>query len=299
MRTYYHFYVTCPSCHEPHSTGAPIQILKDRYKCSSCGAIFKRTVNLTSYIHTCQYLVEKNQNEVFLSGIPLLWKVSPNIVESSYIDWLKTAPEGKFIITWPWKEVKFIPLLFSEYLSEYPERSVIIIGNVKEQSDNIYGHPGMNEIFEKMIYLKKEDGYLNDNIKREMNKFNRKDVLFKDEITYYTILRRGLGDISRDRFEDVFDGTPEKCRRTIFKELYEDYGEECIRNYRKIPSKRKSKVINENGIFDITIGNRPEWTGELKFNKSGLWNVLINVEHIKNPSFEICTHNVKIGRAHV
>lgn len=289
MKNYLHFYPTCPCCHEPHINGTRLVKLDSNLrKCSSCHAIFHQFVDITPYNKLCTYLRDNIENEDFLRKLPLLWDISTNIIENSYIEWLNDLPQGKYIITWPWKNVKFIPVLLSEFLFEYPEKRAVVIGNAGNgEYKGYYEHPKVNELFSSLIYIKNPILDLKTDLKREMNKFDRKDVLIKDSRTYYVIRKKGSDDSRREREENIFDGSPEKCMRTIFKELEEAYGKNCVRKYKRFPSNRKPKIINPEGIFDVTIGKREEWTGRLNYNRHVFWKALFNSNNIRKIDFLI------------
>lgn len=290
MREYYHFYYTCPNCHEPFIVGGPLEKRDDEIKCLVCKTVFKDYIDIRPYTKLCRDLLEKNQNEKRFSRLPLLWKVSMNIIEETYVDWIKTLPIGKYIITWPWKRVKFLPILFSEFLLSFPNSSVAVIGNIKNDDYDFISFPGINEIFQHMIYLEPKFE-LNKDLKKEMGKFKRRDVILKKDRTFYIIKKIGANNTSKYRIEDIYDGNVEKCKKEIFDTLEEEFGDKCIRIYRKIPSKRRPRIMNENGIFDVTIGIREEWTGDLRYNKTWLWESLLNcetmnrIDSIKNTFF--------------
>jgi hypothetical protein len=96
-------------------------------KCSCCDAHFHSTIDLSSsdrFANIAEAVIntEGEQAEKYLSDLPLVWKIKPNQIEDEYIRWVRRTSRGKFLITWPWEEVKFIPLLVSEYLLNEPEK---------------------------------------------------------------------------------------------------------------------------------------------------------------------------------
>ena len=91
-----------------------------------------------------------------MPNIPLFWGIKQNIIEKSYIEWLSDeTPIGKYLITWPWRAAKFIPILVSEYLMKNPRDKIIVITEYREwnNSDSFMTHLPVNRLFEKLIYV--------------------------------------------------------------------------------------------------------------------------------------------------
>lgn len=287
-REYYHYCITCPNCHEPHFTGSQIEVLKPNiYRCNSCKTLFRNELDLTKFEKTSNFLLQKNEAPHYLKKIPLIWKVTPNIIEESYLEWISKCKKGKYLITWPWNKVKFIPLLISEFMHDNPNKKVVVFGNVSENNPEKINYPGLNVVFEHIIYLDQKTHLINDypDLKSEMNKFSKKDVLIKSKRTSYIVRRIRTAKKAQPRREkDLFDGSVEKCKKYLFKEIAEEYGLNSIRKYEKIPSNRKPRILNEKGILDVLIEESPRWVGELKYNNLRLWTVLINSNQIHSPS---------------
>ena len=116
---YFTKHPVCPNCLEPLNEGIElIQFDENIFQCSKCGSKFKNKISFT------------NQNDLTID-FPLFTKVVLNKIESSYLDWILKGIDGKYLITWPWKEVKFIPILISEYLSKFENNKIVVFVNSK------------------------------------------------------------------------------------------------------------------------------------------------------------------------
>ncbi|RLG93160.1 hypothetical protein DRO34_01040 [Candidatus Bathyarchaeota archaeon] len=291
MRTYYHFYPVCPNCHEPHINGSSLERIDNKnLRCSSCGVLFRSRIDIFSsgrFVNTVDAVLNKEgeKAEDYLSGLPLVWEVRPNRIEEEYIVWVNRTSRGKFLITWPWETVKFIPLLVSEYLLNNPARKVVVVGDISSDSPDEMGVtvPDIKEVFDSLIYLEGlERNDIDERIKKEMRKFDKKFVLQKRKVIHNVIHRIG----TRYRVEEICDQNLTKCRNRLIREIKEDYGEESIRNIDERKTKRESiikrvKTLNPEGLIDIKLEEREQWMGELKYKKEWLWNVLLNPEKIR------------------
>jgi len=299
MKIYYHFYPTCPACHEPHVSGATLERSGNDLKCSSCGAHFRKGVDLVSsgkFPKTVDAVIrsegERARNE--LTRIPLLWEVRPNIVEDGYIRWLRKIEKGRFLITWPWKEVKFIPLLLAEYLLDNPDKKAVVVGEVADNSDrDETGVPAMDEVYNSLIYLESpETDDIGREFREEMKKLDWKCVFLKKKVVHYLIKEVG----SRGhRTEDICIDTVTKCKNKLIKEIKLDFGEKSIRCVtRKINSEWRKKTLNTDGFIDIKLDEREQWMGKkLNYKKQWLWNVLLNSGKIRRLSRMIPAASLK------
>lgn len=292
MRSYFHFYPTCPDCHEPHLDGFPLEVVNEgRLKCNRCGTQFRDKVDLISsdkFSNTTARIIEKEGEGArkFLNELPLFWEVKLNELEKEYVRWIKKNPEGKFLVTWPWETVKFIPLLVFEYLNANPENRVAVIGRIDSSSlktsskENRIGKADVKESFDNLFYFeKRNETKIPREIKTEMNRFDERSLVEKKKLVNYTVRRVGAGYASSGICESSF----KKCLRDLKKELVEDFGDGCIRTVDEIRLKqeRKEKDINPNGFIDLKLEEMEQYTGNLRYNSKWLWNVLLNTENIK------------------
>ncbi|MGC8692317.1 MAG: hypothetical protein ACP5RZ_04790 [Thermoplasmata archaeon] len=288
MRIYYHIYPTCPVCYEPHVNGFILE-KKPGYpiRCSFCDSYFSYNVNLVENpdkfpktVDAINKIYKENKVNDYLKNLPLPWKIKPNIIEEEYINWVTKVENGKFLITWPWMEVKFIPLLVSEYLLSKTDKKVAVIANLHTTTnpdEKVIEAPSIDEIFNKIIYLElSELKSMDEDILREMNRFNKKYIISKKQIVYYRIKKPG--NIIN---ENVYDGTMSECKKMLIKEC----GNDAIKviNEKYISGKNKEISINQNGFIKISLEEREQWMGEIsKIDsiKKWLWEIIMNSEHL-------------------
>ncbi|NOR46919.1 MAG: hypothetical protein GQ533_02565 [Methanosarcinaceae archaeon] len=279
MRTYYYRGITCPNCHEPHVNGGAIEILdKSSLRCTSCGAKFKKTINLHSselFPETFNYIIEREGENAkqYLSRIRLKWKIEPNIIEQAYIDWLSAETSGFFLITWPWHDVRFIPLLVFEYLMNNPGKRAVVIGNYSNyKEDKIEISPSSPSVFTNMIYTVNAES-VSTKIKKEIKHLDRKLILKKEKVVDVIYKKIGANELKTK----LFHKTLRKCKNEIIKEDSE-FKEDLLRNIteHKLNGRSNTKEINKDGIWDVSLNEQERWTGDLKYNKIWLWDVLLN-----------------------
>lgn len=70
--------------------------------CNNCNCLFSPLVEFEYSGHP--------------SALPLYWEIVPNLIEKTYLEWLKSSPSGQFLIVWPWRDVKITCLLVHELL---------------------------------------------------------------------------------------------------------------------------------------------------------------------------------------
>jgi len=306
MRTYYYRGITCSNCHEPHVNGGAIEILdKSSLRCISCGAKFKKTINLHSselFPETLSYIIEMEGENAkqHLSHVPLVWKIEPNIIEQAYIDWLSAETNGFFLITWPWHDVRFIPwlsaetngfflitwpwhdvrfipLLVFEYLMNNPGKRAVVIGNYSNyKEDKIEISPSSPSVFTNMIYTVNAES-VSTKIKKEIKHLDRKLILKKEKVVDILYKKIGANELKTK----LFHRTLRKCKNEIIKEDSE-FKEDLLRNIteHKLNGRSNTKEINKDGIWDVSLNEQERWTGDLKYNKIWLWDVLLNLTRL-------------------
>ena len=103
-----------------------MDINKNILKCDSCGCYFRNN------------LLINNSNGNFL--FPQFSEIKLNKIEESYVNWVCDDFDGKYIITWPWKSVKFIPIFLSQFLFKNSNSKMVVFTNpIYFQSDEFSG----------------------------------------------------------------------------------------------------------------------------------------------------------------
>ncbi|MBU0756660.1 MAG: hypothetical protein KKF44_01220 [Nanoarchaeota archaeon] len=292
MRVYYHVYPTCPSCHEPHNKGMPIEILgKNDLRCSSCGANFSNNVNMLSsgkFENTVKIVIknEGKNAEKYLSIIPLVWKINPNPIESEYTRWIDNLNSGKFLVTWPWRNVKILSLLAIDYLIKNSSKKVVVVCNISSKSDDLeINCPSLKDTFEHLIYIQNEEkGGIEEKIRREMRSFDRRFVLKKNKVVHFVINRIG----TPYRRDDISFDSIQKTKNRLIREIESDFGFDSVRNVEistlDHPKNKHERTSNPDGFIDIKLEEREQWSGNLVYRKQWLWDVLLNSRKIKRLS---------------
>ncbi len=290
MRVYYHTCPTCPQCHEPHATGSSsLEVLEDCIHCPSCDAYFYRYVDLVSsgkFPKTIETVINSEGQEVvkYFENIPLVWRVSLNPVETEYISWITQAEKGVYLVTWPWKEVRFIPILVTEFLITRPASKAVVIGDVSNDgNDGIIESPGLDESFRNLVFIESPETEFGD-LKTEINRFGRKMVFKKVKVVNCTI-KEVKGKNQR---EFTCSETIRKCKNNAIRDLEELFGENAVRivKWKKLKTQNwREVVLNDDGLFDIRIEEREQYSAKnLKYRGRWLWEVLLNSQKIKRPS---------------
>ncbi|HEY9245837.1 MAG TPA: hypothetical protein VIO11_03225, partial [Candidatus Methanoperedens sp.] len=295
MRTYYYRGVICPNCHEPYVNGKPLEILDDiNLRCSSCGAKFKKSINLYasgSFTKTIDYVTENEGKNAcnHLSRIPLVWKIHPNIIERAYIDWLHNENEGIFLITWPWREVSFIPLLVSEYLLNHSDRRAVVIGNYTPSGEyNSEILPSSTpETFRNIIYLENPQP-VSPELRNEIKRLKRQLIFEKETLIDIRYKKYGKNEIKHK----LCHNTLIKCRNLVKKEAKELFGEGFLRELTVLRSDgiKRPEMIDKKGIWDVYLEEQERWTGDLHYNKIWLWEVIANSSRLHSLSKKILSY---------
>ena len=123
MRKYFTNIQFCPNCFDVANNHLKhLDINKNILKCDSCGCYFRNN------------LLINNSNGNFL--FPQFSEIKLNKIEESYVNWVCDDFDGKYIITWPWKSVKFIPIFLSQFLFKNSNSKIVVFTNpIYFQSD--------------------------------------------------------------------------------------------------------------------------------------------------------------------
>lgn len=280
MRAYYYHGITCPQCHEPHVNGQAIETVnKGIFRCISCGAKFQKHIDIQSsnlFPKTINHVINKEGEKAanYLSNLPLVWKIKPNIIEQEYIDFFSTEKKGFYFITWPWRDVRFIPLMIFEYLLINPDKNAVVIGNYTcNDNKEVELFPSSPLVFNNLSFLKDIEE-IDSDVKREIKKFTDKLVFEKEKVVEIKYKRIGSNEPIPPR---LCYHTLRKCKNKILKEDSE-FGDSFLRNIseHKPGCNPVVETIHEKGEWDVSLYEQERWTGSLQYNKVWLWEVLFN-----------------------
>jgi len=117
MRKYFTNIRFCPNCFDvvDNSHLKHLDINENILKCDSCGCYFRNNILIN----------DSKGNFLF----PQFSEIKLNKIEKSYVNWVLNDFDGKYIITWPWKSVKFIPILLSQFLFKNPSSKIVVFTN--------------------------------------------------------------------------------------------------------------------------------------------------------------------------
>ena len=261
-----------------------IYLNKINLRCTSCGVKFNKEVNLCStelFPKTLDYITmrEGDDTKNYLSCIPLVWKIKPNIIEQAYIDWLSAEKKGFFLITWPWRDVRFIPLLVFEYLLNNPRKRAVVIGNYSTyEEDKIELSPSSPHAFTNMIYTVNAES-VSPEIKKESNKLDKKLILYKEKVAEAIYKKIG----SNEKRTEYCYKTLRICKNEI-RNLTKnsEFGRGFLRKIteHKLNGRLITKEFDKNGAWDVSLTEQERWTGSLKYKKIWLWDVLFNLTRL-------------------
>lgn len=269
------------------------------YKCSNCGTYFFNQISLDEYEKTFN-LIEDNLENIE-KRVPLIWDLNLNIIEKSYLEWLNPNVKGKFLITWPWNDVKFIPLLISEYALNFPNQKIVVLDymdNIEDINNINISKPDMDSILNKLYFFdSNSNNELDPEIKRESNKFNKKkqkNILFKSKkIHMHLKLLNDLeNNIEKDYSVDFQDYCSKITPGKIKEIIQENYNNDKIVRSVELEGFKPRKFKSENPLFDVKADYRLEWGGKPRFNTSNYWNILNNLNNLKSVKSNLNYTNV-------
>jgi hypothetical protein len=283
---YFHLCITCPDCKEPHLIGTQLEELdSDWFKCNNCGCIFTNKLKFYKerFPHTFDKVYRLNPSipKESTSFIKLPWAVESNLLEQSYIDWLKElTPPNNILVTWPWKKVKFIPILIVQYLLQNEGKRVVVIDEIQDHEDHIIHASNIMESFDKMVFYD-DDSQLNQGnteTNNEMKKIDSTDFIKLEKIVEYEEKRVG----SKDRTKYTTDKSVIQCKNMVLKQLRSEYGENCVRNLtiKRLEKEKETSLLNPDGKIDLRIDEIKKYTGKFVYDKRWLWENLLNSEKI-------------------
>lgn len=285
-RRYYHSYPTCPNrgCHEPHKTGGILEGDDETLRCMACGTKFSRFLDLSPYKKFLT--LPAGVNDEPLKKTHIFWGVEPNTLEHAYLEWVCSRPTGQFLITWSWKDVRFLSIMASEYLLN-TNGKIAIVGRVMENGDNL-SFPTINIVFKNILFRNEAEISKHDGLRELLFECIDKSIIHKSKNIHVKIRVIGTGKTYKFLCDE---STVEKCKNNLSEELDEKWGSGSV--YRIITRKEsatpKEKILNENAPLDILIDEKYEWSSRLEYYKNWELEVLSSLKVVHIPSSKI-TH---------
>ena len=290
----------CPNCLEPLKLGYELIQIKDNiFQCSRCGNRFRSDMKLVN-------------SSTFEKIFPLLTEVKLNKIESAYVDWILEDIKGKYLVTWPWKEVQFLPILLSEYLSKFEDKKIVVFTDL-----NYFKNPKwkdkdfLND--SSSCYLLDSLYFLNENESKDIIKISEDDLnkLFRAEkislnddlqvfckIYFNTFDMEGIQKFEKsirklknsDNLSDIngliipcgYLDNDNEIFNTFLDKFIGLYGKDFIKKIEGIPNNVK---------IDIENFTSPNGFIEMYFYLSYLQNPSLSVNEIFRKSYIKCRAN--------
>lgn len=301
VRKYYHSCITCPTCHEPwagsYSELVGLELERNgEITCKNCNSKFKYLIDFSGDKRFDKtYKAVQDYNKLPYSTdkgkIPLYWQITLNTIEESYIKWVVEKPLGSFLITWPWEEVRFIPILLSEYITRYPNSKVVVVGDYEKplsEKDRMFNH-SLPEIIHNTLFIDDPEAPRGD-LKKEMKAFgNEKSLLFDER--YVTRVKSKLYG-SRELDSWICLKSLKKCLNEQKERIINDYGKGSLRDIelirrdgtrirRHTENELKSGIIDpKNGKWILQLREEKQWSGKRKYNHKWEYEILQNLDKI-------------------
>ncbi|MEN6444011.1 MAG: hypothetical protein ABFC71_09710 [Methanoregula sp.] len=245
----------------------------------------------------------KGKSSIFsnLNGLPLFWNVVINEIEKNYVDWAIQKPEGIFLITWPWPDVRFLPVLLTEYCISNKNEKVVVIGDYEASSEpkKTISTPTLIEILNKTVFI---DNLVppSDGLKKEMITLKKNHSILFEQKKVVSVKYRRYGSGNIETF--LCPHSLSKCSNDVKKDAsIENFGKSYLRTitHKKI-NRQESKGYNEldvknkivdpdHGLWDVTLTEQNQWSGKLNYNILWLAEILQNFEKITSCQDILCS----------
>lgn len=300
MKKYYSCYPICPNCLNPASND--IYLIEDNEKnvfiCNSCNSKFRNVINY-------------DQENDLITQFPLFSEIKLNIIEFSYIGWILSDDfEGKFFITWPWDNVRFFPILLSEYFQKFGVNKVVVFIDFDCLNSSLISDLDYSLSLDSLFYF--DENYL---LKPKNYSFNNKDIFFKKNYGYCRIsvnsmdveniyefnkivvsnfsiknmspISFKLEDYNGFEFPCGVIDNEKTCFRNFLDKFKSFFGENSIKS---IDYGNKIDHIKGNGIFELKFFERNEFDKKLKINdliQNSTHDVFYNKFNLLSPLYNI------------
>lgn len=274
MTTYYHSCIVCPSCLSPYiysslsDAEAVPEAIDDKWfvcKNPKCRAKFNQ----------CSYHIDG------IGDIPLYRKIELNDIESKYVSWMSsTIPSGCHLITWCWRDVRFLPIAITEILMKYPDKKIMIMESNKELPKEFR----IPYLIDNLYYI--SENSLSETKNLKIDKKVLKDLfLEKRKIVNVKYKSFGLTFGSKTTLpEDNFEDSITKAKNLAVKKIKKEFGENSVRKI-IIKSGSSEKEYSENeidGKWIITLTVEKRWMcKDISYNLKWIDEIAANIDYIK------------------
>lgn len=287
MYKFFHNYPVCPNCQAPIINHTKLRLtdsFKKSFKCENCGSHF----------------YNKFTNGVY-SKKNLFWKIELNNIENTYLSFLNNNLHDKFLITWPWDDVKFTPILATNYLLNNPNHKIVIVDKFKKDEKFIFSQPSVDVLFKHLYYIdekKFNESPIDENVITEdcifesRKKFYCNVTLIEENVPFYKNMSGKYIPLP-DSFRmevDYEENKLKKFRRDMIKEIEDRYSDCAICSVRNAHEHKLPKRLNEYGVFKLTFnvdeGIEQDVKLPVKF-KRDYARILYNLDNIHKASKKI------------
>jgi hypothetical protein len=225
-------------------------------------------------------------------NFPLFWNVVINEIEKKYVEWAIQKPGGIFLITWPWPDVRFLPVLLTEYCISFPDEKIVVIGDYDRPSKEkkIIDTPSLFELLKKTVFID-NPAPVSDGLKKEMTNLKKDHSLLFEQKKVVSVKYRKFGSGKIET--SLCSHSLRKCTNEVKKDASdENYGKGYLRTItqKKINGKESqgydtrdvnTKIVDpKNGLWDVTLTEQEQWSGKLNYNILWLAEILQNYNKI-------------------
>jgi len=176
--------------------------------------------------------------------------------------------QGKFLITWPWKFVAFLPLLITEITESYEDSKIVVISNRtgEKNQKNFFGVPTLLECIDYLLYSEDDmDREIDINIKKEFSKKKLQRIVFKKQRVTRSVIRNlKYPGVS---LNDDHLLSPRKCKEKLKKEITE--------------LDIEPEILNQDGFFTLTLIEEEKIPHKLNYQTLILPKILFFIEKFR------------------
>lgn len=287
MYKFFHNYPICPNCQAPlieHTKLKVTDVKNLSFKCENCGSHFHNKFSNGSF----------DEN--------IFWEIDLNEIEDTYLLFLNDNPRDKYLITWPWQDVKFSPILAANYLLNNPTHKVVVVDKFKKEEESSYSYPSVDVIFNHLYYVDEnefnkhsidENSITEEGIFENRKKFYCKITFIEDNIHFYKNMSgKTITPFTGSRRIEVDfeENKLRKFRKDMIEKIENKYSDCAIYSVRNAHENKLPKILNEYGVlklyFNVDEGIEQGVKLSDKFKKD-YSKILSNISSIKKVSDKI------------